>query len=64
MPTIRLGMKLLLLTMVRKSELLEATWNEFDFENRVWSIPKERMKKSKPHNVYLSDQSHRHSRSR
>ena len=57
MPTIRLGMKLLLLTMVRKSELLEATWNEFDFENRVWSIPKERMKKSKPHNVYLSDQS-------
>jgi integrase len=57
MPTIRLGMKLLLLTMVRKSELLEATWNEFDFDNRVWSIPKERMKKSKPHNVYLSDQS-------
>jgi len=56
MPTIRLGMKLLLLTMVRKSELLEATWNEFDFENRVWSIPKERMKKSKPHNIYLSDQ--------
>ncbi len=57
MPTIRLGLKLILLTMVRKSELLEATWNEFDFENRVWSIPRERMKKSKPHNVYLSDQS-------
>jgi len=57
MPTIRLGLKLILFTMVRKSELLEATWNEFDFENRVWSIPKERMKKSKPHNVYLSDQS-------
>ncbi|HPN05433.1 MAG TPA: tyrosine-type recombinase/integrase [Hyphomonadaceae bacterium] len=57
MPTIRLGLKFILFTMVRKSELLEATWNEFDFENRVWSIPKERMKKSKPHNVYLSDQS-------
>jgi len=57
MPTIRLGLKLILLTMVRKSELLGATWNEFDFENRVWSIPKERMKKSKPHNIYLSDQS-------
>lgn len=56
MPTIRLGLKLLLLTMVRKTELLEATWNEFDFEKRVWCIPKERMKKSKPHNVYLSDQ--------
>lgn len=56
MPTIRLGLKLVLLTMVRKTELLEATWNEFDFDKRVWCIPKERMKKSKPHNVYLSDQ--------
>lgn len=56
MPTLRLGLKFLLLTMVRKSELLEATWSEIDFENRVWSIPKERMKKSRPHNVYLSDQ--------
>jgi len=56
LPTIRLGMKLFLLTMVRKSELLDATWDEVDFENAVWSIPKERMKRSKPHNVYLSDQ--------
>ena len=27
-----------------------------DFENAVWSIPKERMKRSRPHNVYLSTQ--------
>lgn len=40
--------------MVRKSELLEATWDEVDFEKTVWSIPKERMKRGKPHNVYLS----------
>lgn len=33
LPTIRLGMKLLLLTMVRKSELQDATWDEVDFEN-------------------------------
>lgn len=56
LPTIRLGMKLFLLTMVRKSELQDATWDEVDFENAVWSIPKERMKRSKAHNVYLSEQ--------
>ena len=56
LPTIRLGMKLFLLTMVRKSELQDAVWDEVDFENAVWSIPKERMKRSKPHNVYLSRQ--------
>ena len=43
--------------MVRKSELLDAIWDEVDFENAVWSIPKERMKRGKSHNVYLSRQS-------
>jgi integrase len=57
LPTIRLGLKLILLTMVRKSELLDAVWDEVDFENAVWSIPKERMKRGKAHNVYLSRQS-------
>jgi len=56
LPTIRLGMRLFLLTMVRKSELQEATWDEVDFENAVWTVPKERMKRSKAHNVYLSQQ--------
>ena len=49
-------MKLYLLTMVRKSELQDAVWDEVDFENSVWTIPKERMKRSKAHNVYLSRQ--------
>ena len=57
LPTIRLGLRLILLTMVRKSELQDAVWDEVDFENAVWSIPKERMKRSKPHNIYLSQQS-------
>jgi integrase len=57
LPTIRLGLRLILLTLVRKSELLDAVWNEVDFENAVWAIPKERMKRSKAHNVYLSQQS-------
>jgi integrase len=56
LPTIRLGIKLILLSMVRKSELQNAIWDEVDFENAVWSIPKERMKRSKAHNVYLSQQ--------
>ena len=43
--------------MVRKSELQDATWDEVDFENAVWTIPKERMKRSKAHNVYLTRQS-------
>ncbi len=56
LPTIRLGLRLILLTMVRKSELQDAIWDEVDFENAVWTIPKERMRRSKAHNVYLSQQ--------
>ncbi|MBS7541371.1 tyrosine-type recombinase/integrase [Ancylobacter lacus] len=56
LPTIRLGFRLYLLTMVRKSELQDATWDEVDFENAVWTIPKERMKRAKAHNVYLCRQ--------
>lgn len=56
LPTIRLGLRLILLTMVRKSELQDATWDEIDFEKAVWTIPKERMKRSKAHNVYMSRQ--------
>jgi hypothetical protein len=40
LPTIRLGLRLILLTMVRKSELQDAVWDEVDFENAVWTIPK------------------------
>jgi integrase len=56
LPTIRLGLKLILLTLVRKGELQGATWDEVDFENALWAIPKERMKRAKAHNVYLSQQ--------
>jgi integrase len=56
LPTIRLALRLILLTMVRKGELLNATWSEVDFENGIWSIPKQHMKSSRPHNVYLSQQ--------
>ncbi|CAM2175618.1 hypothetical protein BO443_20007 [Burkholderia orbicola] len=56
-PTIRLALRLILLTMVRKSELIDATWDEVDFEAAVWTIPKSRMNARRAHNIYLSRQS-------
>ncbi len=55
-PSIRAACKLLLLTMVRKSELTNATWSEINFSEAVWTIPKERMKRRTPHLVFLSRQ--------
>lgn len=55
-PTLKLGIKLILLTMKRKSEVGRATWDEINFHDAVWTIPKERMKTNLPHNVYLSRQ--------
>ena len=54
--THRAAVKLLLLTMVRKSELTNATWNEINFSEALWAIPKERMKRRTPHLVFLSRQ--------
>lgn len=61
LPTIRLGLKFILLSMVRKSELQDGVWDEVDFENAVWSIPKERMKRLRPHNVYRPGARHQQS---
>jgi len=55
-PSIRAAAKLLLLTMVRKSELTNATWSEINFTEALWTIPKERMKRRSPHLVCLSRQ--------
>ncbi|WP_025444570.1 site-specific integrase [Brucella sp. 04-5288] len=55
-PSIRAAAKLLLLTMVRKSELTNATWSEINFIDALWTIPKERMKRRNPHLVFLSRQ--------
>lgn len=55
-PSIRAAAKLLLLTMVRKSELTNATWSEINFTEALWIIPKERMKRRNPHLVFLSRQ--------
>lgn len=48
--------QLLMLTGVRTIELRTAEWAEFDLDNALWEIPKERMKKRRPHLVPLSTQ--------
>lgn len=52
----RLALKLMALTFVRTSELIGALWSEFDFEQKRWNIPAERMKMRTPHIVPLSAQ--------
>lgn len=52
----KVGLHLILLTMVRKSELLLARWAHVDLEKAEWHIPAEHSKTGKPHIVYLSRQ--------
>jgi integrase len=56
MPTLRLALRLILLTGVRKSEFIDAVWSEIDFDAERWTIPGARMKAGKDHVVPLSDQ--------
>lgn len=53
----KIGLHLILLTMVRKSELLLARWEHVDLEQAEWHIPAEHSKTGKPHIVFLSRQS-------
>jgi integrase len=55
-PTLRLAVKFMLLTGVRKGEFIGATWKEVDWDRATWTIPKERMKADREHVVYLSEQ--------
>jgi integrase len=56
MPTLRIAMQFMLLTMVRKGEFIDATWKEINWERATWTIPAARMKAGKEHIVPLSDQ--------
>jgi integrase len=48
------GLEFLILTATRTSETLEAQWIEFDLNEKVWTIPADRMKGDKEHRVPLS----------
>ena len=47
---------LLVLTAVRPGELRAAPWAEFDLDAATWTIPKERMKARRDHQVPLPRQ--------
>lgn len=52
----KIGLHLILLTMIRKSELLLACWADVHLDEAEWHIPAENSKTGKPHIVYLSKQ--------
>ena len=46
--------ELLALLGQRRSEVAEITWQEVDFEKKIWTIPVERVKNSRSHFVHLA----------
>ena len=52
----KLALHIILLTLVQKSELLNARWAHVDFESKEWTIPAGHSKTGKPHTVSLARQ--------
>lgn len=52
----KLGLHIILLTLVRKGEMLNARWENVDLEANEWTIPAEQSKTGKPHIVYPARQ--------
>ncbi|EAS1759679.1 DUF4102 domain-containing protein [Salmonella enterica] len=55
-PMTRLLLQWQLLTLVRPAEAAGAMWCEIDRDNQIWTIPPERMKMKREHQVPLSSQ--------
>lgn len=55
-PITRLALQIAAHVMVRPGELRKATWNEFDFEAKIWRVTEGRMKMRRAQAVPLSDQ--------
>jgi integrase len=53
---LKLALHLLVLTMVRKSDLVDSTWAEFDLDNALWTIPAARLNMGRDRVVYLPHQ--------
>ncbi len=49
--------EILALTGQRREEVARMTWDELNFAQRVWTLPKSRTKNAKEHIVHLSEQS-------
>lgn len=50
-----LGLEFTLLTAARTGEVIGATWNEINRAKKIWTVPADRMKGKKEHEVPLSD---------
>ncbi|MEQ6204335.1 integrase arm-type DNA-binding domain-containing protein [Sulfitobacter sp. HNIBRBA2951] len=55
-PTTRIGLQLLAILAQRPGEIRNAKWAEFDFANKIWAIPAEKVKMRRDHLVPLPDQ--------
>ncbi|PQV44578.1 integrase arm-type DNA-binding domain-containing protein [Paraburkholderia sp. BL21I4N1] len=53
---LKLALHLLVLTMARKSDLVESRWDEFDLDRARWTIPATRLNKEQDQRVHLSRQ--------
>jgi integrase len=53
---LKLALRLLVLTMVRKSALVEAQWAEFDLDDARWTIPAARLNADRDQHVTLPHQ--------
>ena len=51
----KLAFEYLVLTVCRSSEVRGARWSEINLEDRVWTVPAERMKMNREHRVPLSN---------
>ncbi|WP_133128531.1 tyrosine-type recombinase/integrase [Legionella nagasakiensis] len=51
----KLAIKIILHTGIRSGELRIATWSEIDFENSLWTIPKEHTKQNEIMRVHLTE---------
>lgn len=53
---LKLALHLLVLTMARKSDLVESRWDEFDLDHARWTIPATRLNKEQDQQAHLSRQ--------
>ena len=53
-PNSKLCLRFIIETATRSGEVRGARWSEFDMENKLWTIPADRMKQGKAHRVPLS----------
>ena len=55
-PTTIAALTLMALLFPRPGELRHAEWTEFDFDKSVWTIPAEKTKMRREHQIYLAQQ--------